>query len=246
MIKTLSLIALSLTVMVSFTQITNAKHHKKDEGFVSLFDGKSLKGWDGDPKFWSVEEGAITGITTKETPTKGNTFIIFNGKDDKPDDFADFDLQFEYRIMAGNSGVQYRSFRRSEKPDKWRIGGYQGDFEAGDRFTGIVYGEGFRGILCNRGDKTTLSGEKGKPDKKVEKFGDSKEIGKAVKKKDWNSFRVVAKGYTFTQWINGVKTAELIDNHKDHRDKGWLAFQLHAGPPMKVQFRNVRIKELKK
>ena len=209
---------------------------KKSEGGKSLFDGKTLKGWNGDPKFWKAADGAIVGQTTKETPTKGNTFIIWeDGK------LTDFDLTLEFKIEGGNSGIQYRSFVKPGKHDGWRIGGYQADFEAGDRYSGICYGEGFRGILSDRGFHTTLTiDDKGKLKKNAKKFGDSKEIGKAVKKGDWNTYRITAKGYHFTHYINDVKTTELTDNDgKTRRADGVLALQLHAGPPMKVSFRKI-------
>ena len=202
----------------------------------SLFDGKSLDGWDGDPRFWSVKKGAIVGQTTEENPTKGNTFLIWKGGLLK-----DFDLTLDCKIDAGNSGIQYRSFVKPGKHDGWRIGGYQADFEAGDKFNGICYGEAFRGILSMRGDKTTLSlNDKGKLQKKVEKFGDTNELGKAVKKGKWNRYRITAKGYTFTHYMNGVKMSEVIDNdEKTRRADGLLAFQVHQGPPMKVYFKNI-------
>jgi len=204
----------------------------------TIFDGKTLSGWDGDPKFWSVKDGAIVGQTTKTNPTRGNTFIIWKGGKLK-----DFDLTMDFKIEGGNSGIQYRSFIKPGKHDGWRIGGYQADFEAGDRYSGICYGEGFRGILSDRGFKTTLTVENGKLKKKAEKFGDSKEIGKAVKKREWNKYRITAKGYHFTHYINDVKTTELIDNdEKTRRADGLLALQLHAGPPMKVSFRNIVLK----
>ena len=204
-----------------------------------LFDGKTLEGWDGDPKFWRAENGAIVGQTTKETPTKGNTFIIWKGGVLK-----DFDLTLDFKIEGGNSGIQYRSFIKSGKHDGWRIGGYQADFEAGDRYSGICYGEAFRGILSDRGFHTTLVlNDKGKLQKKAEKFGDSKEIGKAVKKREWNTYRITAKGFHFTHYINDVKTTELTDNdEKARRADGLLALQLHAGNPMKVSFRNITLK----
>lgn len=204
----------------------------------SIFDGKTLEGWDGDPKFWSVKDGVIVGQTTKENPTRGNTFIIWKG-----DKLKDFDLMLDFKIEGGNSGIQYRSFIKPGKHDGWRIGGYQADFEAGDRYSGICYGEGFRGILSDRGFKTTLTVENGKLKKKAEKFGDSREIGKAVKKREWNKYRITANGYHFTHYINDVKTTELIDNdEKTRRADGLLALQLHAGPPMKVSFRNIVLK----
>ena len=211
------------------------------KGFKSIFDGKTLKGWNGDPKFWSVQDGAITGKTTKENPTKGNTFIIWDGKT------GNFDLRLDYKIIGGNSGIQYRSFK-ADGPDEWRIGGYQADFEAGDTFSGICYGERFRGILSLRGKKTTLTvGDDGKLKKEVEEFAKDADIAKAIKKEDWNSYRIVARNFSLTHYINGVKTTQVIDHDKKtRRADGLLALQLHAGPPMTVQFKNIRIKELPK
>ena len=211
------------------------------KGFKSIFDGKTLKGWNGDPKFWSVQDGAITGKTTKENPTKGNTFIIWEGKT------GNFDLRLDYKIIGGNSGIQYRSFK-ADGPDEWRIGGYQADFEAGDTFSGICYGERFRGILSLRGKKTTLTvGDDGKLKKEVEEFAKDADIAKAIKKEDWNSYRIVARNFNLSHYINDVKTTQVVDHdRKTRRADGLLALQLHAGPPMTVQFKNIRIKELPK
>ena len=230
-------------IIITFLAATLVLTTLADEkSLKSIFDGKTLKGWNGDPKFWSVKDGAITGQTTKENPTKGNTFIIWEGGKLK-----NFVLELDFKIVGGNSGIQYRSFKKPGNHDGWRIGGYQADFESGDRYSGICYGEGFRGMLSLRGQKTTLSlNDKGKLQKKAETFGDTKEIGKAIKKKQWNSYRIVAKGFHFTQYINDVKTTELIDNdEKSRRADGLLALQLHVGPPMNVQFKNIRLKHLK-
>lgn len=209
-----------------------------EPGFHSIFDGKSLKNWDGDPQFWRVEDGAITGQTTPDNPTKGNTFIIWTGGE-----VGDFELKLEYRIVGGNSGIQYRSFRLENAADRWRIGGYQADLEAGERYSGICYGEQFRGILADRGQKTVIE-ENGKP-RVVGSVGNSEEIAKAIKKEDWNEYHIIARGFHFVQKINGVTTCELTDEDADvRRDKGLLALQLHAGPPMKVQFRKIRLKTL--
>ena len=230
------LITILFVTALSFQAIAEEK------GFEKIFDGKTLEGWDGNPKFWSVKDGAITGQTTKDNPTKGNTFIIWKGGKT-----ANFILELEYKINAGNSGIQYRSFKKGGDNDGWRIGGYQADFEAGDRYSGICYGEAFRGILSDRGFHTTLTlNDKGKLQKKAEKFGDPKEIGKAVKKGEWNKYRIVAEKFHFVHYINDVKTMVLVDNdEKARRADGLLALQLHQGPPMTVQFRNIRIKHLK-
>ena len=161
--------------------------------------------------------------------------------------FAPIELiapMLEYKIVNGNSGIQYRSF---ELPDaKWGIGGYQADFEAGDKYSGILYGEAFRGILAERGQSTELTRDGDKFQVKVTgSVGDTKVIQKKIKKEDWNKYRVVADGYHFQHFINDVRTVDVIDNDiKERRAAGLLALQAHAGPAMTVQFRNIRIKRL--
>ena len=139
-----------LTAALIFTGCSS-----QNSEWESLFDGKSLTGWDGDPKFWKIENGAITGQTTAEYPTKGNTFIIFVGdsKDNTPVEFGDFELKVDYQILSGNSGIQYRSFKREPAADRWRIGGYQADLDFPKGWAGTNYGEDFRGILAKRGEK---------------------------------------------------------------------------------------------
>lgn len=215
-----------------------------DSGFVSIFDGTTLKGWDGNPKFWRVEDGAITGETTKDNPTKGNTFIIWRGG------YVDnFELEMEYKLIGGgdkkrgNSGIQYRSF---EPGPKWVVGGYQADFETGKTYSGILYGEKFRGILAMRGEKAQVVRNGKKAERKsVGSVGNSDEIQSKIKSEDWNHYRIVADGYTFKHFINGMQTCECEDTDKlARRATGIVALQLHQGPPMKVQFKNIRLKRL--
>ena len=222
--------------------------------YKELFDGKTLSGWDYNPKFWSVQDGAITGITTKENPTKGNTFIIYtdaNG-DHKPVEFGDFELKVEYRIFSGNSGIQYRSFPRPGGADRWRIAGYQADYDAGLQWAGTNYGEGYRGILAKRGESAIITGTKKNakgrvtPVREVTQIGDAKELQKAIKAApEWNEYTIIAKGNVLIHKINGVVMSKLIDNDENKRLSGSLAIQLHQGPPMKMQVRSVKIKELK-
>ena len=205
----------------------------EEDGFEPIFDGKSLEGWDGNPKFWSVRDGTITGQTTADNPTQDNTFIIWRaGKT------ADFELKLEYRIVDGNSGIQYRSFE--VEGERWAVGGYQADFEAGDTYSGILYGERYRGILANRGQET-LVGDGGKVTV-VGKVGDSDAIQAKIKKEDWNAYHIIARGNQFTHKINGLVTCKATDNDSAARESGILALQLHTGPPMTVQFRNIRLK----
>src|SRR5688572_10038198 len=155
---------------------TTIGQERDDEGFVSIFNGKDLNNWDGDPKFWRVEEGAIVGETTAEKPTRGNTFIIW--KDGEVDDF---ELKVSYRIKGqNNSGIQYRSKRQND----WVVGGYQADIDAGDTYSGILYDEkGTRGIMAERGERAVFDKE-GK--KLAEKFAEKEALQKEIKKEDWN------------------------------------------------------------
>ena len=205
------------------------------EGFVSLFDGKTLGDWEGKPQFWSVRDGAITGQTTAENPTKGNTFLIWRGGK-----LADFELRLQFRLVGGNSGIQYRSTEMGD----FVVGGYQADFDAGNNYTGILYEERGRGILVPRCKKLVI-----REDGSKEEIGstcDEKDLRASLKKEDWNEYVVIAKGSHLVQKINGFTTVDVTDNQKDKsRAEGILALQLHAGPPMLVQFKDIQLQQLK-
>lgn len=205
-----------------------------DAGFVSLFDGKTLDGWEGKQEFWSVQDGAITGQTTKENPTKGNTFLLWKGE------LKDFTLKAKFRIVGGNSGIQFRSKHIGD----FVISGYQADFDAAGGYTGSLYEEKARGMLAVRGNKVEIT-EDGKKNT-VGTATPSKEIGESVKKEDWNDYEITAKGNVLTLKVNGLVTAVVTDNQADKRAmSGLLALQVHAGPPMLVQFKDIMLKELK-
>jgi hypothetical protein len=204
-----------------------------------LFNGKDLTGWKG-LDFWTVEDGCITGRTTKEKPTKGNTFLVWEGE------VADFELTFQYKIVGGNSGVQYRS--KLLDPKAFVIAGYQGDFEAGKTYSGILYEERGRGILAQRGQKVVIKEGADAKKPKIEvtgSVGKSDEIQAKIKSGDWNEYRVVAKGGHLQHFINGVQTIDVTDETAVGAKKGALALQLHAGPPMVVQFKDIVLKEVK-
>ena len=206
----------------------------------NLFNGKDLTGWKG-LDFWSVEDGCITGRTTKEKPTKGNTFLVWQGGE-----VGDFEFTFKYKIVGGNSGVQYRSKVVDEKA--FVVSGYQADFEAGKTYSGILYEEKGRGILAQRGQKTVIK-DGDKPGKaKVEvtgEVGKSAEIQAKIKAEDWNEYRIVAQGGHLQHFINGVQTVDVTDQTAVGAKKGILALQLHAGPAMVVQFKDLVLKETK-
>ncbi|MEX2173750.1 MAG: PVC-type heme-binding CxxCH protein [Pirellulaceae bacterium] len=205
-----------------------------EAGFEPLFGGKTLAGWEGNPDFWSVQEGVITGQTTTENPTKGNTFLIW-----RKGNPADFELRLEFRIVGGNSGVQYRS----KETDKWVMAGYQADFDAAGQWAGTLYEEKGRGVLAKRGQKVVVAAD-GKKNV-VGETATEQQILDSIKKEDWNSYSITAQGNHLVQKLNGIVTVDLTDEQADKRaEKGLIALQLHAGPPMTVQFRNLRIKKL--
>ena len=211
---------------------------QQEKGFFPLFNGKNLENWDGNPKFWSVEDGAITGTTTKENPTKGNTFLLWRGGV-----LDDFELRLKVKIVGGNSGIQYRSEDRGD----WVVSGYQADFDAGGTFSGILYHEKGRGVLAQRGQKTLITREGGKHKVTVvQSLGDPADILAAIRPEQWNDYKIIAKGYEFTHAINEKITVEVVDqDEQGRRSSGILALQLHAGPPMRIQFKDIRIKPLK-
>jgi hypothetical protein len=217
-----------------------------ETGFKSLFNGKDLTGWDGRTNHWSVRDGAITGVTTKENPAKGNTFLIWRGGT-----VSDFELRLSYKIVgnndkgSANSGIQYRSKEFADVGDHV-VGGYQADFEAGNTYSGILYEERMRGILAERGQKVVLKEVDGKTVKEVVgSVGNSAEIQAAIKKDGWNDYVVIAKGNHLQHFINGKQTVDVVDEQQSKAAKsGILALQLHAGEPMTVQFKNIRLKNL--
>ena len=209
-----------------------------DAGFVSIFNGTSLDGWEGKPEFWRVENGAIVGETTPEKPTQGNTFLVWRqGLVD------DFELVLNYRLTGGNSGVQYRS-REFADVGPFVVGGYQGDFEAGTKYSGILYEERGRGILTLRGERVTILADGTK--KQGEPIGAADALQQLIKPGEWNELRIVAQGPKLQHFINGQLMSETVDEQADKRAmQGVLALQLHAGPPMKAEFKDVRLKRLK-
>lgn len=213
----------------------------KEAGFETIFDGHSLDGWDGDPRLWSVVDGAIRGKTTEENPARGNTFCVWRGGKLK-----NFVLKLKFRIENGNSGVQYRS---QESP-KWRVGGYQAEVDNSLGHVGFLYHERGRGSLVNVGDFVVLRrDEDGKVLKNaVGKVADVEALKKAgyCRLKDWNEYTIVARGNHLLHYLNGYPMIEMIDNDpKGRAMEGILALQIHAGPPMVVEFKDIRLKHLK-
>ena len=217
-----------------------------ESGFETIFNGRDLTGWDGDPRFWSVQDGAIRGETTAENRAPHNTFCIWRGGTLK-----DFVLNIKFRIRNGNSGIQYRS----KEFDKWRISGYQAEVENKPGKVGFLYHEAGRGWLVNVGDSMVID-EQGKKQVvgKVSDVAALKDAG-YYNNGEWNEYTIIAQGNHLRHYLNGYPTMQLIDNDRvtdptDPGDRkgavreGVLALQIHTGPPMRVEFKDIRIKHL--
>ncbi|MAG58970.1 MAG: heme-binding protein [Planctomycetes bacterium] len=217
---------------VLLSSCTAAPLEPNPQDFVSIFNGKDLSGWEGKEGWWTVEEGAITAESTLKKPCQRHNYLMWRGGEP-----ADFELRLDYRIVGGNSGIQFRS---RELPN-WDTRGYQADLEAGPQWSGALF-EHERGGIAMRGQKVTIAAD-GK--KQVTQFADSALLEKQIHKNDWNSYRIVARGAEIRLFINGTLMSHAIDHQTGKAArKGRLALQMHPGPPMKVQFRNLRLKEL--
>ncbi len=204
---------------------------RNEQNFEILFNGKDLSGWDGNPRFWSVQEGAIVGQTTPENPTAGNTFLIWQGGE-----VADFEFRCKVRFSGNNSGVQYRSQIANQK--NFVLHGNQADLHPSQDYFGMLYGEGTRGIVATRGQRVEISAA-GKSTV-VGKVGD----GTNLDGEQWNDLRIVAVGNRLFHQINGETTVDITDNHPQAKSSGVIGLQLHAGPAMKVEFRNLLLRRL--
>jgi hypothetical protein len=233
-LKTIYLAALvAVSTFAVNSHWVNAQEKKAPEGAVSLFDGKTLQGWSGLPANWSVQDGAITGENKADAPVAQNTFLVY----DKP--VKDFELTLEFKIVGGNSGIQYRS--KIFDKDKYVVGGYQADIDSNKRYMGINYEERGRGIMAERGEIIAIDGQGKKS--RVGSTGDADALLSQIKWEDWNRYKIVAKGNLLQHYINDQLMSEVQDSESaKSASEGVLALQLHAGPPMKVQFKNIMLK----
>lgn len=210
---------------------------KEDPAFAAIFDGKALTGWEGDSKYWRVEGGAIVGETTADNPLKQNTFLIW-----KAGSPADFELKLDYRLSAqGNSGIQYRSQAIPDRP--FGLAGYQADIDSENRYTGQIYEEGRRAFLALRGQINRIQGGDQAGKLILGSVGDSAQLATLIKKQDWNELHIIARGNTLIQLMNGQLMSMLIDEDAaGRRAEGLIGLQLHTGPAMKIEYRNIRLK----
>ena len=213
------------------------------EGFVPIFDGKTLNGWDGDTNFWRVENGEIVGETTPEKVMKQNSFLIWRGEK-----VRDFELKLEFRLNGTNSGVQYRS---EELPSvgKWVLKGYQADFDFGGLYSGNVHDERGRGpgeghaVLSRRGQVTRIVA--GPTYKVVGNIGDPTLLRGVLNVNNWNRYHIIARGPVLMQFINEQLMAVAIDEDSKNFDaEGLIGLQMHTGPPFKLQYRNLMYRKI--
>src|SRR5680860_513248 len=225
------------------------------DGFVQIFDGKTLEGWEGDPKYWSVKNGNLTGEVTPETLLKNNTFIIWQGG--QPEDF---ELKLEVKIAeSGNSGINYRSEQIDTIP--YALRGYQADIDGKNTYTGQNYEERKRTTLAYSGEKVIIHSqdnpeEAGSLSANVQKncwqsrevvasLGESDSLKTKINSSGWNKIHLIVKGNRLQHYVNDVLMSDVTDDDTINRkSSGYLGVQVHVGPPMTVEYRNIRLKNL--
>ena len=210
----------------------------QEAGFKPIFDGKTLDGWEApNMSYWSVKDGIIVGESTQDNPVKSNQFLVW-----ELGDVDDFELKLKYRISGtdrANSGIQIRSRVAPEG----HVVGYQADIDRAGRYAGALYDERGRGMLAQRGQRTVV-GADGK--KTHTALGDAAALMNIINLDGWNEYHVIARGNRITLRVNGKTTADVLDNEQKNRElSGVLALQLHAGPPMKIEFKDIRLKRTK-
>jgi hypothetical protein len=183
---------------------------------VSLFDGKSLDGWEGDPAWWRVEAGEIRGGSTTQNVPR-NFFLATNKS------YQNFELRVKLRLTGTgfvNSGVQIRSVR---VPNNTEMSGYQVDFGPG--WYGKLYDESRRNKVI--ADST-----------------DPKAVQAAIKEGDWNEYRIRAEGRRLRTWINGVPALDYTEADANIATDGRIGLQIHSGGKAVIQAKDIEIEEL--
>lgn len=252
-LKTIIFLSLIFIMLMSCLNKENKKEYQNESDFISIFNEKDLSGWVGDSTYWSVKEGTLVGEVTPETILERNSFIIYEKA--QP---SNFELKLEYKISnSGNSGINYRSERIEKFP--FALKGYQCDIDGKNRYTGQNYEEKKRTTLAYIGEKVTIpsmpdSISKTNLRKNVKKncwqtrvvsdtLGDLKQLKSHIKENDWNSVHLIVKDNRMQHYINGVLMSDVLDLDTENRaNKGFLGVQVHVGPPMKVQYKNIKIK----
>lgn len=221
-----------LQALALFLLAQPASLHAADGEFRSLFNGEDLTNWDGNPELWSVEDGCITGTTTGPEQLAYNQFLVWRGGELK-----DFELRVKIKQSGNNSGIQYRS---KELPEigKWSVGGYQCDVHPATLNNAMVYEERGRGIIVRNGQSMII-------DPQGASWLVAQRDPVEVDVAEWHEYTIVAQGNHLIHKVDGRVTIDLVDHHESRRSlSGILAFQIHRGPAMKVQIKDVMLKEL--
>ena len=209
--------------------------YTKAQDFESIFNGKDLSGWQGDKELWTVKDGVITGVTNKDAPIAHNKFLIWDGV------VKDFTFRAQFRLTGNNnSGVQYRS-QRFDEQSAYRVRGYQADIHSNPPYTGMLYDEGGRGIVAQRGQKVAVN-----KDGKFEVTGKTGDVVKEDLSK-WTTIEITCIGNRLVHKINGKVTVDITDDDDKNREfEGLLALQIHAGGPMTIEFKDLQLKHIVK
>jgi hypothetical protein len=245
MIRCLSLVAFCLSALPVFASDGPQTAPPEPPQMRSIFNGENLDGWDGDPRLWSVVDGAIRGETTEENPAQGNTFLIWTGGRTK-----DFDLRLSFRCTAvNNSGIQYRSQHVTEGKvrNPWVVRGYQYEIRNENvlpSVAGFIYDEGGpRRRMCLVGEQAVW-GEDGEKTITGTLIA-ADEFKELFKLDDWNDVVIIARGHHIRHYLNDRLILECTDKHPQLALlDGILALQLHSGKPMWAEFKNLRIADL--
>lgn len=234
--KTVALLLLTCLISGARAQAQQFPEPKEEEGFRPIFNGKNFDGWTYDPVYWKVENGVMTGVVTEATLLKNNSFIFWT--EEQP---ADFELKMDFKVSAkGNSGINYRSSIFPDVP--FALKGYQLDIDGEKRWMGQNYEERGRTFLALRG-QLTLVEDNVKP-YVTGSAGSPEELGALIKDDEWNEAHVIARGHTLIHLINGRVMSIVVDRDLTNRTgKGYIGMQVHVGPPMKIEFRNIRLKK---
>jgi hypothetical protein len=222
---------LALAPTVAICSEPGASANEPEEGFVSMFNGRDLTGWEGAPGWWQVRDGILFAESTADKPCERSHYLYWTGGEP-----ADFDLRFRYRVTGqANSGAQFRS----EKRPQWDTWGYQADVDSAGMYTGCLY-QHVRGLVAQRGQQVRIDKA---GNKTITEFADAAELLKSVKPDGWNEYRILADGPRIVLWLNGVRMCEVEDHQEGFAlPRGIIALQMHQGPPMKVEFKNLRIR----
>lgn len=207
--------------------------------FEPIFDGHTLNGWQGqDMSFWTIEDGAISGTISPEHAPKLNQYLIWQGGM-----LDDFELKLTFRMRSTNSpsvngGFQFRS-RRLPNGD---VAGYQVDNNYLQPWKARLYDEFGRHDLALQGEQTVFDRDGGKHTEKMQLEPGAGDF----RLDEWHEYHLIAQGRKLSLRVNGKLIAEVTDNDDDSFEPlGLLAMQLHTGPPMKVQFKDIQLKRLK-